>query len=517
MNHYIKNISICICFSFYFIVLGLYQISLGFQYLEPSFISDKLQLLLNNEDKTIEIFYFTYPVISQILSLPAALIDPINAPVITSAITISIFATYIVVKLFKLNYKFLSIIATIYFLTSPMIISLATSGTSLYLFFILYYFVFHYMFRYFREFTVYNFVFLSLTLTIFIFLDYTFIWITVFMIPVIFMIGIFSYQDTDTSFIGVFKLKIQKKDSSKELIGRFLSSIIVIVFTPITALLIYFILNYWFTGDPQFFNNSFTSQWDKHQSVSFNFYDNSIVNYFMNINNYNSILSILYLSPIFLSAYFIGRKKVLFQFTMLLVPVWLLFLNNHYHHTYTYLKDLLILSAAGLAGYIHLFQTDIYSNILKRKLFNLSIIFIFILSMIGEYQYFDKSINNDQKNMIAFYKQEDPIDSGTYKDIIKFIRENVSRDSKILTDNSIFYPVTAITRSSIDYIDQFKESFPSALQAPELFVDYVLATNPNLAIHNKDNLKAVVENNEDNLILVHKNKHYSLYKIIQKN
>lgn len=513
MKHFLKNSLISICFSFYFITLGLYQVSLGFQYLEPFFISDKLQLLFSNDNKTLEIFYFTYPVISQVTSLPAALIDPVNAPVITSAIGISIFATYIVVKLYNLNYKFLSIIATIYFLSSPLIISLATSGTSLYLFLILYYMIFHFIFRYLREFTVYNFVFLSLAFTIFIFLDYSFIWITVFMIPLILLFGIFLYQENDRSYLGIFKLQTQRKDSSNELVGRSFSSIIVIIFTPIMGLLLYFVLNYWFTGDFYFFDNSYTTKWDKHELLNLHFFGDTTINSLTDIHENNSLLSILYLSPIFLSAYLIGRKKILFQLTMLLAPIWLLFLNTHYYYGSTYLKDLLILLAAGVAGHIHLFQTSLSSNFLRSRMLNLSIIVLFILSMIGEYYHFDKSINNNQQNMIAFYKQEDPINLGTYEDMTAYIKENVPDRSKILTDNSIFYPVTATTRSTINYIDQFEATFSSALQAPAVFTDYILATNPEVAIHKKDKLSLVIEDNAGMLRLIYKNKHYSLYKI----
>ena len=191
-------------FSAYYVGLGYYEYSLGFKYLEPLFMSDRLQLLFTNDIKTLELFYFTYPVISQLITIPAGLIDPLLAPMITSGITVGFFAAYIVVILFKQKLPIVSVIITMYFLCSPVIISVATSGTSLYLYLILYYFFFHFLFRYTRDYTTYNFVILSLCLTLFVFLNYSFLWMVVFMLPLIFLFSLFNSPGIQKSYLGIF-------------------------------------------------------------------------------------------------------------------------------------------------------------------------------------------------------------------------------------------------------------------------------------------------------------------------
>lgn len=500
-------------FSAYYVGLGYYEYSLGFKYLEPLFMSDRLQLLFTNDIKTLELFYFTYPVISQLITIPAGLIDPLLAPMITSGITVGFFAAYIVVILFKQKLPIVSVIITLYFLCSPVIISVATSGTSLYLYLILYYFFFHFLFRYTRDFTTYNFVILSLCLTLFVFLNYSFLWMVVFMLPLIFLFSLFNSPGIQKSYLGIFTELTQSRVTARELVGSSLSTVLVIVFTPLVSLLFFLTINYWFTGDFMFFSTTKTASWDQHPFLDFVFYNTS--ENFIDLGtswDYLSI-SILALSPVFLTAFLIGRKKLLFQLIMLLVPVWILYSKNSNSAVLLSLSDFLIITAAGIAAFIHFFHTSLLPVFSKSKVLHLITFILLLINLGGEYFYFTHTYTNQEQNMLAFLKQEKPLNSDATADMADFINKNLPKDATILTDNTLFYPTIALSRDHVKYVDQFDPNYYNALQAPQVHADYILILNNSKQRDQKDGVKYVVDQTDIELQTQYTNTLFSLIQI----
>ncbi|WP_405199212.1 hypothetical protein [Christiangramia sp. LLG6405-1] len=480
--------------------------------MESLFISDKLQLLLSSNIKTLELFYFTYPIISQIASLPAAIINPVLAPIITSGIALAFMAAFVVVRFYDLKLRTLSAVTSFYFLTSPVAIGIATSGTSLYLYLIFYFIFFYLLFRYLRDFTTYNFVLLSICLTLFVFLDASFLWIIVFMIPIILFFSLYNTRYKSMSYVGIFSELTQNTFERKELIGRSLSTVLVIVFTPIMSLLFYLIINYWFTGDILFFTRTGTTQWNQHEFLQKVFYQFDLAT-ITQLNQTYFPLAILFMSPLFLFVMFHGRRKILFQSIVALVPIWLLFSKNTDYSNLLSLSTLLIITAAGIAGFLHLFQTKLFHKFISVKFFNLRCILILGVSIAGEFAYLHHTQNPIEQNMLAFYIQKEPINIKSSDQLASFILKNIPEDARILADNTVFFPSMALIRAQHTFLDQFQEGFYEALQAPNLYADYIIVSKKETQAYPKDKLKPVIENLRLNADLKYSNEHFRLLKI----
>ena len=476
--------------SLYYIGLGVYQFNLGFRYLEPLFISDKIQLLFSNEVKTLELFYFTYPILSQIIATPTTILSgPILAPLVSSSIFTGILGAYIIRKFYEMEHRFLSVLTSIYFLCSPLMIAIATSGTSLYLYYTLYFLVFHFIFRYIRDFTTYNLVLLSISLTCFVFLDYEFLWIVVLMLPLVFFFSLFQNSYGNLSYLSIFSKLSQNFTETKKLIGRSFSTILVILFTPLMSLVFYFIINFWFTEDPMYFNRSETAQWNQQKFLEFLFFNQSGTD-IKNSTNFNGLLwSIGSLTPIFCIMFLIGRKKLLFQFSLLLVPVWIFYCFQKNGAGALDLTVLLIIVASGVAAILHLFQTKLQKSFRNTELLIPSSIILFLFLMLGEYNYFSTSKHHEEKNMFAFYSLKKPLNTSSFEQMNEFISENINQKTIILTDNTYTYPITALTRNKIEYYDQFEKNYYNALQRPELYCDYLLISKPRLNSHPHNKLE----------------------------
>ncbi|MCC4214426.1 hypothetical protein [Leeuwenhoekiella parthenopeia] len=516
MKRIVTVFFIGILISAYYIGVGFYQQFLGFQFLEPLFLTDRLQLLFTNDVKTLELFYFTYPSLTHLINIPAAFINPLWAPLITSGIVVGFFAAHIIVELFSKQLKTVSVLVTIYFLTSPVILSIAISGTYLYLFLILYYLFFNFLFRYTRDYTSYNFVMISLCLTLFVLLDYTFLWIIIFIIPVIFLFSLFNFKGYEKSYIGIFEELTQNRVSARELLNKSLSTLLVILFTPVISFVLFLIINFWFTGDFMFFADAKTTMWNSQPELSSIFYQREHKDSLFFDGWKYSVTCCFLLSAPFLLSFLIGRKKLLFQIILFLVPIWLLYKMNSNPLESLPLEDLLIITAAGIAGFIHLFQTPLIHVFRSNKLVYLISFALLCLCLISEYYYFDFSKNPRDENMLSFLKQEVPFNTIAVNETVHYIQENIPRGSKILTDNSLTYPVSALTRNAVHYIDQFDTNYYLVLQNPSIQADYVLIVNTRYYDTQKG-LKNKVNGDIASLPLIYQNEVFSILKSQDKN
>jgi hypothetical protein len=94
-----------------------------------------------------------------------------------------------------------------------------------------------------------------------------------------------------------------------------------------------------------------------------------------------------------------------------------------------------------------------------------------------------------------------------------YINTQLDKDDTILTDNSIFYPTMALTRDRVTYIDQFTDTYYSALQVPELYAQYVLVSNMESYTYDKDKLRTLLVSKSVDLQPIHATENFTLYRI----
>ena len=115
--------------------------------------------------------------------------------------------------------------------------------------------------------------------------------------------------------------------------------------------------------------------------------------------------------------------------------------------------------------------------------------------------------------MLAFLKQEKPLNSDATADMADFINKNLPKDATILTDNTLFYPTIALSRDQVKYVDQFDPNYYNALQAPQVHADYILILNNSEQRDQKDGVKYVVDQTDIELQTQYTNTLFSLIQI----
>lgn len=508
MKQWKSFLFIAFVYSIFYMLVGVYQMSLGIRYYEALFISDKMLLLLGNNHKTLELINLIYPLLTHLLAIPPAFIDSLRAPLFTSSIGIALFASYVIVKLHSRRLKFASGISSIYFLCSPMLLFAATSGTSFYLYLVLFFIFFHFIFRYSRQFTVYNLIMLSLCISAFIFLDYQILWIFIFTIPLFALLSLFNHSPEDLSYVGVYSLVTQSRTNRRYYLVRFFSSLTVVYFLPTATLVLYFIINLWLTGNHVFFEISETSQWNLSQ--------------FYNATDTNTLgLKLLeyaaYLSPLFLILLLTARRRIIVLSALVIVPLWVVYSCRVYTGQQLFLTTLVLLPSAGIACYIHLCQTKLLSRFRKSPTASLLTFIIFSLMIVGEYYYFQNTENPEEQNMLSLLKVNPVKTKIPAEDMATYISTHLTNEDRILADNKIFYPTMALSRKSVLYIDQFTEDFILAIQFPEFYADYLLVSKASTVYHPKDLLVPVLKNPNFKIKQVYTNLSFRLYKIMNTN
>jgi len=486
----------------------------GYASLEGLFIADKLQVLFSPDVNTIEAFYFTYPVLTQLINIPLALVDPIYAPIFTASLLTGVFAGFVVVHLFGLQYRLLSCLVSAYFLCSPVMVFLAASGTSTYLYLILYFFFFYFIFKYTRDFTTYNFVMISLCLSAFVFLEYNFLWILVFMIPLVLFFSVFNAIGIKKSYIGIFTQITQKSSQQRKLIGRFTSTFLIIIFTPLSSFLLYLLINYWFTGRWFYFEEISVFTWNYYEFIAYQIHNSSL----LEISDSRSLIHLLERSvlfaPLFLSVLLLGRRSLLFQYTMILVPFWLVFYKSFEGSHFFNLQVFTIIVAAGIAGGIHLIHTRLGKIYLANRGMPVYVIVFTILTLVGEVYYFNITMDASEAGMnsLVMENRQDPT-LESFRDMAGYINTELDKDATILTDNSIFYPTMALTRDRVTYIDQFTDTYYTALQVPALYAQYGLISNMESYSYDKDKLRSLLVSKSVALVPIHATENFTLYRI----
>jgi len=324
------------------------------------------------------------------------------------------------------------------------------------------------------------------------------------MLPVIFILSLYntSYDDR-YSYLSIFSKITESIEATKELINRTYSMGIIIVFLPLMVLASYLIINFWFTGDFLYFDRIENLQWDPQHRLNALQIDNSI----------SQLLKLAgLLSPLFFISFLLGRRRILVQMVLLLVVVWLMFQKRSNPGEQLFLPTLIIISASAMATLLHLFQTKLSKVLLENKARHVITVVIFLFIITGEYYYFKNTQHTEEVKMMTL------INAGTIKnkpaqDMAEFIKNNLNKDDTILSDNNLFYPVMALTRDHVKYLDQFQNSFYSALSKPENFADFTLISNKNILQHQKDEAKVVLEQKSDYFYIVYRNSDYSLYRV----
>lgn len=516
MKNFSQFIQLLLLFGTYYTVVSFFLVDASYLNLEHLFLTNQLYSLFEKNVNTLEIFYFSSPLLHQIAAMPFGFFDAFIAPVITSLLAISILGAFVVNALLKSKQKVFAVLGGVYFLVSPVMIYAAVSGSSLYLHIILLFIIFYFFLRFVFDNTTFNLILVSLAISLFIFLDYRFLYFVLFLIPLFFLYSIYLTIGVRRSFIKTIDVIIESFSQERKLISRFFSILTIVVFTPLVTFGLYLIINKWFGGEYFYFTSSNVAHWNKFKFLNFQYYnlDTQLIN--TSFSYLVTLKNTLLLSPLFLGLFYLIKKRLLLVYILLLVPVFIIFSQSILSVNMVDLKTFSVLIASAIGGLILIYNYS-HSKMNSSNKITAIVLIIFSLQVLGEWVYF-KETNDfseaDFANAILQHNKKIPwLDAQL--DMAGYIQENLDPNETILTDSSIFYPSLSFFRKEFNVKDRYSNNYYKYLLKPKAD-SYLLISNPTTFYYNNDDLRHFLFpdfDNTSNLITIHHNSYFTLYKI----
>ncbi len=446
----------------------------GYLNFEPLFITSHINTLFDSGE-LVKNFFLSYPLLTNVLSYPFSVFSTVDAPFFASIFYTSLFTTMVVTIVGKEKNKVIKVLLFLYFLFSPITFYTATSGTSLYAFYILYFLIFYYLFNYIKKFTTYHITILSIILSIAIFLDYRILWILLLLVFHVFIFSIYGVKGLLSSNVIIKYIKItQHKSLRRKFRGRLGSMIFIIGFFPISSLLLYLFINYLMGDDSLYFYNSLETRWNGNSFLSL--IDSESITGLKNkaVNDFSFLSIVVFILPIYLFELVSHYKRGLKVFILLIVPVLLYVLVRSSQIDYLGLFYYVIIIAAGIAS----IATSSLKHFKSKLIGYFSYALLFIISIYGEYLYLEKSSYTSEQvffNSVVEKEQNNVLLD--YRKGARFLALNTPKNSVVLCDNSIMYPIVAYDEKNNYFISNASVNYEKAFYNPKKYCDYLIISN----------------------------------------
>jgi len=462
----------------------------GYLNFEPLFITSHINTLFTSGE-LVKNFFLSYPLLTNTLAYPFAIFGTEDAPFFASIFYTSLFSTMVVTLIGKEKNYTLKGILFLYFLISPLNIYAATSGTSVYAFYILYFLIFYYLLSYIKKFTTYHISTLSIILSLAIFLDYRILWLLVILFIYIFVFSIYGVKGL-TSNLVVNYIKITQHNSlRRKFRGRLSSMLFITGFFPITSLLLYLFINYLMGDDAFYFYNTVDSKWNGNSFLSLIDYNTITGLNNKAVNDFSFFNIVFFITPIYVFELVSNYKKGLKLFILLLVPLLLYVLVRDSQIDYMGLHYYILIIAAGIASIAT--TPDKYTTIKPARCIGYAL--LFALSIYGEYLYLEKSTFTSEQ---IFYKSVVEKEQNhlllQYKKGARFLAANTPKKSVILCDRSIMYPIVAYNKKHNSFISNASVKFKSMLNNPKKHCDYLIISNTKSPLYHLDKVETNLSN-----------------------
>lgn len=448
----------------------------GYLNFEPSYITKHLNTLFHNGE-LVKNFFLSYPLLTNLLAYPFAVISTIDAPFLASIFYSSLFYTIVVTKVGNYKGNIFKLLIFLYFLCSPVSIYIATSGTSVYAFFILYFYIFYHLFNYIKKFTTYHLTILSIVLSTAVFLNFKILWILLLLFFYVFVFTIYKIKGLSYSNVIIKYIKIsQHKSLRRKFRGHFFSIIFIIGFLPVSGLLLYLLINYLMGNDFFYFYTNLESKWNANKM--FNSINSTSIVTLKNraVNDYSFVKIIVYLIPLFLFEIISHYKHALKIFILLIVPLILFIFLKDRTLDYMSLSYYAILIAAAIAS----FTTNKNNALRPKTIAYVAYSVVFVAGILGEYYYLKQSsYTSEQVYFSSITNNTHDKILQQYKDGGRYLLLNTPKNSKVLCDNSLFYTVIAFNEKNNYFVPNASNAYNVAVSNPKDNVDFIVVSNKN--------------------------------------
>ena len=509
-------ILISVFIAAYYLLLGVYLNRLGYYNQESLFYIEKSKILFEGLGNKLKVMGLTTPILPFYGTFTFFKINNLLAPVIASAIGTAMLFFVIAKTLIKrTNDDFYLVLIVVLFLFHPGLLYTACSGRGIYLVLIFFYLFFFHIIRFYSSNTTFHISIASICLVILVFCDYKFIWLTLFFIPLVLFISIQSLNLGEKETIFRLYQSFNSQALRRKLINKTFAIYIILFILPLASIVIYKMLNLTHANDLDYFIDSPYATWtvlaDRlsfDQATSFTHYHTSQISPIVTA-------SVALYCPMILVAIYFFRNST-YQILTIATPFALIeFLQIKYDKIFLsqeYFLIFLVLALLCVTLKVHEQKNQIGIKIL------LSIIILF---QIGTgYAFLNKSFLSEEQDFAKIILNPTQVDQQSEnREVADFIN-SLPPNQQILMDDAIAYPVIAFTNSTHGLTLPYQETYLSASEAPEHYVNYILiATERNpLTGYTQLNNKYVpaIKHSDNNLSLqkVYETDNWVLYKVL---
>jgi hypothetical protein len=509
-------ILITVFIAVYYLLMGIYLNKLGYYNHESLFYIEKSKILFEGLGNRLKVMGLTTPVLPFYGTVFFSWINGLLAPVIASAtgtaILFYIMANTLIKRTSDDFYLFL-IVAL--FLFHPGLLYCACSGRSIYMVLIFFYLFFFNIIRFYSSNTTFHISIASICLVILVFCDYKFIWLTLFFIPLVLFISTQSLNLGEKETIFRLYQSFNSPTLRRKLVNKTFAIYIILFILPLASIAIYKMLNLTHANDLDYFLESPYATWtvlaDKltfEQATSFAHYHTSQISPIVTA-------SIALFCPMIIMAIYLFRQST-YQILTIATPfAFVEFLQIKYDKIFLsqeYFLIFLVLSLLCIIFKAHQQKRQIAVKIL------LSVIIVFQLVM--GYVFLRRSFLKEEQDFAKILFNPAPVDEQSDNMEMADYINALPQNAQILMDDAIAYPVVAFSQHAQRFTLPYQETYLSASEAPEHYVNYILiATDSNpLTGYTQLNSKYIplIKHSDDNLNLqrVYETNDWILYKVL---
>ena len=473
-----SNKSLCLI-SFllfgYYIYIAYLLYSGGLHSNEALFFTEKSALLHEGDVDEIKLAGLTFPQLPFIFSWVFSFLGMGVSPVLASALGTSALFFIITSSISAHQYRnwlFWGILIT--FTLHPAFIFFAVSGKSSYMVLIFFYLFVMSIFRYFSTNTSYHISVASIYFTLLIFCSFKFSWLMLFILPIIFFVALQSMTVAKNDPMDKIAIAFNTKSIRRKLANKTLAVYLIIFALPITAILIFRMLNQTYTGDADYYLNSpyanYSAITDQTDNLN-NLADNKLGRIFPEVHFLVTVRMLIF-APLLLLCLGIFKSINRNIFMVFSLFFFMEFLKIKYPNVY--------IPIHFYAAFICLCWAVIANAKSTRTLrFNKHFYFsIIILQLVTAYLTMNASPLPEEKKyqdaLVSIMTQK-PLERDDDEKLSSYIKK-ISANDGILADDANAYQIIALTGSAKIFLTPGENRFLAAVAQPVNHVSYILAT-----------------------------------------
>ncbi|MBS1526140.1 MAG: hypothetical protein JST19_10855 [Bacteroidetes bacterium] len=510
-------IIITLLLAVYYLFMAVYLHNLEYHNLESLFYSEKSKILFEGLGNRLKVMGLTSPILPFYGSFAFTfgkfyLLSPVLASAVGTAILFYIMAN----TLTKRSHDdFYLLILLVLFVFDPSLLYTASSGKATYLVLIFFFLFFYHIIRYYKSNTTFHVSIASICLLLLIFCDYKFVWLCLFFIPLVLFISINSLNLSEKETIFRLHQSFNNPALRRKLINKTVAIYIIIFLLPIASVLIFKMLNLTHADNFDYFLDSPYANWmvlaDRlsfEQATSFAHFQPSQVSPLVTA-------SIALYCPMIVLAIYLFRHNT-YQILTIAAPFgFVQFLQIKYDKIFLAHEYFLIFLVLSLLCIV--FRGHRHEN---QRLMKSIVAVLTVAQVITGYYFLKHSLVAEERDFVNTLFNRTPNDNEAESREVASFLNTLPDNEQILVDDAIAYPVVAFTHHIGRLTLPYQETYLSASEAPERYVNYILiATERNpltgyTQLNNKYLPAIRKSDNRLNLQKVYETDNWVLYKVL---